>query len=173
MSVYKNHIRGVAMKNKDQDSYIKAYRETYDFYKQYGVIPACQRLDNETSAALVLFFRDEVKVDFQYVPPASHRRNKAERAMRTMKNHLIATFASANPECPLYLWDEALPQANITINLLRPWSDDVTISAYEGMYKCKYDFMARPIAPFGTKVLVYVSPEERSLGRIMVYLVIT
>jgi hypothetical protein len=29
------------------------------------------------------------------------------------------------------------------------------------MYKCKYDFMAHHIAPFGTKVLVYVSPEER------------
>jgi hypothetical protein len=54
-----------------------------------------------------------------------------------------------------------LNQANITINLLRPWADDITISAYEGMHQRKYDFLAHPIAPFGTKVLVYESPEER------------
>jgi hypothetical protein len=161
MSVYKNHIRAVAMKSKEQDSYLRAYRETYAFYKSKDIIPKCQRLDNETSTALETFFREEAKVDFQYVPPKSHRRNKAERAMRTMKNHLIATYASADANCPLFLWDEAIAQANITVNLLRPWADDPTISAYEGVYKKPYDFLANPIAPFGTAVLIYETPEER------------
>ena len=161
MSVYKNHIRAVAMKTKEQESYLRAYRETYAFYKALGITPLCQRLDNETSVALEKFFQDEVKVDFQYVPPQSHRRNKAERAMRTMKNHLLSTFATAHENCPLFLWDEALVQENITINLLRPWADDITISAYEGMYRSKYDFLAHPLAPFGTKVLVYETPDER------------
>jgi len=39
--------------------------------------------------------------------------------------------------------------------------DDPTISAYEGLYKQKYDFLAHPIAPFGTAVLIYETPEER------------
>jgi hypothetical protein len=93
------------MRTKEQESYIKAYQATYEFYKEHGVVPKCQRLDNETSAALENYFKHEAKVDFQYVPPHSHRRNKAERAIRTMKNHLISTFSSANAQCPLYLWD--------------------------------------------------------------------
>ena len=69
-------------------------------------------------------FRTELKVSFQYVPTTSHRRNKAEREMRTMKNHLTSMYASASPEFPLYLWDEMLPQAEITINMLKAFDDD-------------------------------------------------
>ena len=97
-------------------------------------------------------FSEELQVDFQYVPPNSHRRNKAERAMRTMKNHLISTYATAHDNCPLFLWDEALSQANITVNLLRPWADNITISAYEGLHKQKYDFLAHSMAVWNGRV---------------------
>ena len=38
------------MRTKEQESYIKAYQATYEFYKEHGVVPKCQRMDNETSA---------------------------------------------------------------------------------------------------------------------------
>ena len=36
----------------------------------------------------------------QYIPPAEHRANKAERIIQTFKNQIIAGFATANPWSP-------------------------------------------------------------------------
>ena len=85
----------------------------------------------------------------------------AERAIRDAKNHIIATLATAHEDCPRTLWDKAIPQVNITLNLLRRWRSDPTKSAYEGFHNRLYDFDAHPIAPFGTKVAVYETPENR------------
>jgi hypothetical protein len=118
VSVYKNYIHAEPMPSREKESYIEAYRKTYQILGGKGHKPNCQKLDNETSQALEDFFANEVKVDWQYVPPSSHRRNKAERAIRTFKNHFISTMASANANFPLYLWDQVLPQILLTINLL-------------------------------------------------------
>jgi len=53
-------------------------------------------------------------VDFQLTPAGMHRRNAAERAIRTFKNHFIAILWSTDPEFPLRLWDRLLPQALTT-----------------------------------------------------------
>jgi hypothetical protein len=52
-------------------------------------------------------------------------------------------------------------QANITINLLKPSSINPLISAYEGIFNSKYDFLAHPIAPPGVKVTVYEPSDKR------------
>jgi hypothetical protein len=57
--------------------------------------------------------------DFQLVPPGMHRRNAAERAIRTFKNHFIAGLSSIDKDFPLHLWDQLLPQAILSVNLLR------------------------------------------------------
>ena len=56
------------------------------------------------------------------MPPGSHRANKAERAIRDMKNHFISLLGTINPAFPLDLWDALLPQADLILNLLRPFS---------------------------------------------------
>ena len=48
-----------------------------------------------------------------------HRRNKAERAIRTYKNHHVATVAGFDKDCPLELWSDAADQIELTLNLLR------------------------------------------------------
>jgi hypothetical protein len=58
-------------------------------------------------------------VEFQLVPPHCHRRNAAERAIQTFKEHFVAGLSSVDPSFPLHLWDRLLPQAEITLNLLR------------------------------------------------------
>jgi hypothetical protein len=58
-------------------------------------------------------------VEYQLVPPHCHHRNAAERAIRTFKEHFVAGIVSVDPTFPLYLWDRLLPQAEITLNLLR------------------------------------------------------
>jgi hypothetical protein len=57
-------------------------------------------------------------VGYQLVLPNYHRRNAAERAIRTFKEHFVAGLSSVDPTFPLHLWDRLLPQAEITLNLL-------------------------------------------------------
>jgi hypothetical protein len=61
-------------------------------------------LDNEASTALKEYNKSE-QVDYQLVPPQVHRRNAAERAIRTWKNHLILGLCSTDTNFPLHLWD--------------------------------------------------------------------
>ena len=58
--------------------------------------------------------------DFQLVPPHRHRTNHAEKAIGTFKEHLIASICSYDPSYPMHLWDRNIPQATLTLNLLRP-----------------------------------------------------
>ena len=99
-------------------------------------------------------------VDFQLVPPRVHRRNAAERAIRTFKNHFIAMLCGTDPTFNMALWDKLLPQALITLNLLRPSRINPQLSAYAQMYGA-FDYNRTPLAPPGTKVLCHESPETR------------
>jgi hypothetical protein len=58
-------------------------------------------------------------IAYQLVPPHCHRRNAAEHAIRTFKEHFVAGLSSVDPSFPMHLWDRLLPQAEITSNLLR------------------------------------------------------
>jgi hypothetical protein len=57
-------------------------------------------------------------IDYQLVPPHCHRRNAADRAIRTFKEQFVAGLSSVEPSLPIHLWDRLLPQAGITLNLL-------------------------------------------------------
>ena len=83
-----------------------------------------------------------------------HRRNAAERAIRTYKNHLLAGIATCHPDFPLTEWDRLIDQCNITINLLRTSRINPNLSAYAYL-NGNYNFNAHPLAPPGTKVLVH------------------
>jgi hypothetical protein len=52
------------------------------------------------------------------LPPHNHQVNAAERAIATFKEHFIAALATVDMHCPLQLWDEFLPQVEITLNML-------------------------------------------------------
>ena len=42
---------------------------------------------------------------YQLVPPNVHRRNIAERAMRTFKAHFLEILSGVDPEFPKFMWD--------------------------------------------------------------------
>jgi hypothetical protein len=109
---------------------------------------------------LKAFLRDE-NIDFQLVPPGLHRRNAAERAIRTFKNHFIAGLSSVDKNFPLHLWDKLLPQAEITLNLLRGSRINPRLSAFAQLHG-PFDFNRTPIAPPGIHVLVHIKPAERT-----------
>ena len=139
---------------------IDAYKHGHAFFKARGFQPKYERLDNETSKELEDFMKLE-NISFQYVPPRSHRRNAAERSIRTFKNHFVATLCTVDKAFPLQLWDAILPQTELTLNLLRGSRLDPSLSAWAQLHGA-YDFNAHPIAPVGMRIVLHEKPGQRA-----------
>jgi hypothetical protein len=89
---------------------VKAYDHIHRELTANAFKPKLQTLDNEASAALKHFFTAN-DVSYQLVLPQCLRRNAAERAIRTFREHFVAGLSSVDPTFPLHLWDILLPQA--------------------------------------------------------------
>jgi hypothetical protein len=113
-----NYVKVIPMKYRSASEWVKSYDTVHQELTVKGFKPKLQTLDNEASAALKNFFTVN-DIAYQLVPPHCHRRNAAERAIRTFKEHFVAGFSSVDPTFPFHLWDRLLPQAEITLNLLR------------------------------------------------------
>jgi hypothetical protein len=113
-----NYVKVFPMKSRSTSEWVKSYDTIHQELTVEGFKPKLQTLDTEASAALKNFFTAN-DVDYQLVQPHCHRRNAAERAIRTFKERFVAGLSSVDPAFPLHLWDRLLPQAEITLNLLR------------------------------------------------------
>jgi hypothetical protein len=85
------------------------------------------------------------------VPPHCHRRNAAERAIRTFKEHFVAGLSSVHPTFLLHLWDRLLPQVEITLNLLRTSRLHPQLSAAAHFHGLDYNKTA--FSPPGCKIV--------------------
>jgi hypothetical protein len=103
---------------------------------------------------------DNKGIDYQLTPAGLHRRNSAKKAVQTFKNHFIAGLCSTNPNFPLNLWDKLLPQAMLTLNLLRPSRINPQLSAQAQVHGA-FDYNRTPLALPGIQVLAHVRPEAR------------
>jgi hypothetical protein len=110
-----------------------------------GLTPKLMKLDNEASKLLKTYLHQQ-NITFQLVPPYSHRRNSAERAIRSFKDHLIAGLCSTDKSFPMHLWERLLPQAVITLNILRTSIINPKLSASTHIYG-QYDFNRAQMAP--------------------------
>jgi hypothetical protein len=89
-----------------------------------------------------------------------HRRNAAKRAIRTFKEHFEAGNSLVELSFPMHLWDRLLPQAAITLNLLRtsrlhPELSDA--AHYHGIV----DYKKTSFAPPGCKIIAQEKPGKR------------
>jgi hypothetical protein len=141
-------------------SIVTAYTNLLDRLKKSGLKPKLQKLDNEASQALRNYMVEQ-DIDFQLTPPHFHRRNAAERAIRTYKNHLIAGLATTDPAFPLRMWCRLLRQSEITPNLLRPSHINPKLSAY-AQIEGHFDFNCTPLAPPGTRIIAHEKPGQRN-----------
>jgi len=154
ISVFRGYIHAELMRDRNSAELVKAYRATYKFYTDLGHSPKFQMLDNESSKDLSKFFKEEAKVEAQFVPPSTHRRNRAERAIQDWKGHYIAGLATVDPDFRMSLWCALVPQSELTLNHLCPYTPQPHLSAYEGLFGKKFDFVAHPIHPLGTKIVI-------------------
>jgi hypothetical protein len=113
-----NYVKVIPMKSRSASEWAKAYDTIHQELTVKGFKPKIQTLDNEASTALKIFFTAN-DVAYQLVLPNYHRRNAAERAIRTFKEHFVTGISPVDPTFPLHLWDRLLPQADITLNFLR------------------------------------------------------
>ena len=124
---------------------VKAYRTGVTRLQQHGLTPQLQRLDNEVSQLMENEIKSHI-IGYQLTPAGSHSRNATERAIQTFKNHFIAGLSSAHPSFSLRLWDKLIPQAVITLNLLRLSHLNSNLSAYSKM-DGPYNYSVHPFAP--------------------------
>jgi hypothetical protein len=154
-----NYIHVEPMKNRTGPAILAAYQHAITMLSARGLRPQLQKLDNEASSALQQFMTSQ-DIDFQLAPPHVHRRNAAERAIRTFKNHFIAGLCTTDPEFPLHLWDRLLPHALLTLNLLRGSRINPNLSAWAQLHGA-FDYNKTSLAPPGTRVLVHEKPSVR------------
>ena len=159
VSCFNGNIHVEPMQSRTSACYILAYDKTFAHWSRYGPVPSIVRLDNESSHDLETFLLTEKKVtSFQYFPTGTHRANRAERCIRTWKNHFIATLATTSPKFPVAHWNKLIPLAEITLNCLLSWQPNPALSAYHSLTGAQFDFCAHPIAPAGTAILIHEPP---------------
>jgi hypothetical protein len=150
------------MKSRSASEWVKAYDTVHQELTVKGFKPKLQTLDNEASTALKNFFTVN-DIAYQFVPPHCHRRNAAERAIRTFKEHFVAGLSSVDPAFPLHFWYRLLPQAEITLNLLRTSRLHPQLSA-AAKFHGLVDYNKRAFAPPGCKKIHTKNQESDALG---------
>jgi hypothetical protein len=123
-----------------------------------GLKPKLMKLDNEASK-LVKTYLHQQDITFQLVPPYSHRRNLAEQAIRSFKDHLIAGLCSTDKSFPMHVWDRLLPHAVMTLNMLRTSRINPKLSVATHIFG-QYDFNRAPMAPPGTRIIAHETPNR-------------
>jgi hypothetical protein len=99
-------------------------------------------------------------IAYQLVPPHCNRSNAAERAIMTFKEHFVAGLSSVDPSFPMHLWDILLPQAEITLNLLRTSRLHPQLSAaahYHGLM----DYNKTAFSPPRCKIIARQKPGKQ------------
>jgi hypothetical protein len=154
-----NAILAQPIKDRTAPELFKAFQVMEQEVVARGLKPKLMKLDNEASKLLKTYLHQQ-DITFQWVPPYSHRRNSAERAIRSFKDHLIAGLRSTDKSFPMHLWDRLLPQAVITLNMLRTSRINPKLSAATHIYG-QYDFNRAPMAPPGTIIIAHETPNRR------------
>jgi hypothetical protein len=154
-----NAILAQPIKDRTAPELLKAFQVMEQELVARGLKPKLMKLDNEASKLLKMYLHQQ-HFTFQLVPPYSHRRNSAERVIRSFKDHLIAGLCSTDKSFPMHLWDRLLPHAVITLNMLRTSRINPKLSAATHIFG-QYDFNRAPMAPPGTRIIAHENPNRR------------
>lgn len=156
-----NYIDAEPFKNRTDEELTKTYEIMCNRLRasaENAPLPTLHILDNEAPKGLKLAIKENCA--YQLVPPDTHRRNLAERAIQTFKNHFISILAGVDPSFPIKCWDRLIPQAVLTLNLLRQANTMPELSAYAFLHGA-FDYNKTPLAPLGCAAQVHNASERR------------
>jgi hypothetical protein len=154
-----NEILAQPIKDRTAPELLKAFQFMEQELVARGLKPKLMKLDNEASKLLKAYLHQQ-EITFQLVPPYSHRRNSAERAIRSFKDHLIAGLCSTDKSFPMQLWDRLLQKAVMILNMLRTSRINPKLSAATHIFG-QYNFNRAPMAPPGTRIIAHETPSRR------------
>jgi hypothetical protein len=155
-----NAILVGAMPSKNNTAMITTFNKILATLAVCGYKPTLNVMDNECSKMVEADIKS-YKMDIHLVPPRNHQVNAAKRAIATFKEHFIAGLATVDKNCHQQLWDEFLHQVELTLNFLCFSHRDPSKSAKKEVHS-PYDLNKTPIAPIGTKGLVYNNPSVQA-----------
>ena len=98
---------------------LEAYKSIMTRLRENGMSVNLKILDNEASSKFKHLITEDIGIKYQLVPPDIHRRNAAERSIRTFKAHFLSILAGIAPDFPNLLWNHLLPQTEMTLSFLR------------------------------------------------------
>jgi hypothetical protein len=156
-----NIVLSAPIKNRGDKEMVRAFDLLIQSLIIRGLKPSLQRLDTEPSLALINYLTKQV-IDYQLAPPHIHRRKNDERTIQTFKNYLIVGLCSVDPNFPLKFWDKLLPQATITLSLLRNLWINPRMSGYAQL-NGHSDFNRTPMAPPRTRIIAHEKPDQPAL----------
>jgi hypothetical protein len=154
-----NHIFAEPIQSVSDAAITAAFKKCYEKLSRAGITPEMHMVDNQCGPLLKEAIESK-GMELQVAPLGNHRANAAERAIRTFKEHFISILCGTDETFPLKLWDKLVPQAVLTLNLLRQSRINPKQSAHSQIHG-PYDFNRTPIAPMGYRVLVHVKPDKR------------
>jgi hypothetical protein len=154
-----NAILAQPIKDRTAPELLKAFQFMEQELVARGLRPKLMKLDKEGSKLLKAYLHQQ-DIIFQLVTLYSHRRNSAERSIRSFKDHLIARLCSTDKSFPMHLRDRLLPQAVMTLNMLRTSIINPKLSAATHIFG-QYDFNRAPMAPPGTIIIADETPSRR------------
>ena len=143
-----NAILAHPVKNRQAAELKSAFLNLYQRLVASGAAPTFYVLDNECSGDLKHALKKN-QIKFQLAPPHQHRRNAAERAIQTFKNHFIAGLSSTYPDFPVHEWDCLIKQAEMTLNMMHNARTNPKLSAYEYL-NGTFHFPSTPRLPPGS-----------------------
>ena len=154
-----NSIWVEPMKNRTEGEMIKARALALGRMKLCNIQPKRQVLDNEASAEFKTAIK-ESGMDYQLVPPDDHRRNVAEKAIQTWKDHFVAVLSGTANDFPLHLWCQCIPQMELQLHLLRQSNANPKISTYAHLFG-PHNYNATPFVPIGMTSMIHDKPNRR------------
>ena len=98
----------------------------------------------------------------ELVTPGCHRRNLTEIGFNIFKNHFLSTLSGVDNSFPIYLWNKLLPQAELTLNLIKKSNATPNVSADAHLFG-NFDYNIMLLSPMRCAVQIHKDADKRGL----------
>ena len=156
-----NAIIYVHFKSRNYKDRMVAYNSIMQRLKDRNILVDRQILYNEVSKEYKTIIKDQWKIKYQLLPSHIYRQNTSERAIQTFKAHLLSILAVVANDFSRCHWDQLLPQAELTLNLLRQARVQPDISAWKFLMGV-FNYYSTPLGTLGCPVMIHKKTSNRN-----------
>ena len=156
-----NYIDAVPRADLKDKTIVNTVKTVFRTMEEKGHCPCFNVIDNQVAKPLKAYLKIK-DCKWQFVEPHNYCVTAAERAIQTLKNRMISRLCCTDSKWPLQLWDQLTEQGQITLNICRTSRKHPDKSAYHLYNGHHYDWNKHPMAPLGTRAVIYQPPDSRT-----------